>query len=428
MKIEIKRNRSLRGELTVPPDKSISHRTLMLSALAYGESTIHNLSPAQDVASTLRCVLGFGLEIQRDGSLIRLKGKGPEGFREPGNVLDCGNSGTTMRLLSGVAAARPFLTILTGDDSLRQRPMSRIVEPLRFMGAHITGRDESRRAPLVIQGGGLRGIEYHLPVASAQVKSALLLAGLGAEGKTTVVEKYPSRDHTERMLSAMGAAITVSPGTIEIDGSRRLEPCGWRVPGDISSAAFFIIAAAAVPGSEILLRDVGINPTRAGILDVLVKMGVDIRRENLRSIGGEPIADIVVRSSIFQPVTLEQEIIPNLIDEIPVLAVAMALAQGTSTVRNAGELRGKESDRIKMIVGNLSKLGVRIEELEDGFIVQGNGSIPGGVRVPSSGDHRIAMSMAVAGLRAEQTVTVEDFDCVAISYPGFINDLDGLTQ
>jgi len=428
MKTQFAKSGPLRGELTVPGDKSISHRAVILASLAKGESVVHKLSMGEDVKSTMRCMRQLGVEIAGDGEVTRIRGKGCSGLIEPDDVLDCGNSGTTMRLLSGVAATRPFLTVLTGDNSLRRRPMARVIKPLSMMGAVICGRENSRLAPLVIRGGGLQGIEYQMEVASAQVKSAILLAALDARGETVIRENVLSRDHTERMLLEMGANLERNQNEIRLRGPCDLNSMEWRIPGDISSAAFWLVAAAIVPGSEVLVRDVGVNPTRAGILNVLESMGAKVHLEEYRMAGGEPVADILVKHSELKPVEIGGSIIPSLIDEIPVLAVAMAMAHGTSTVRDAVELRAKESDRIAMIVSTLKQMGVEAHEIADGFVIHGRGKIPGNCRLSAGGDHRIAMASAVAGLTAEMPVVVEDFNCVDISYPAFLQDLQGLTR
>ena len=428
MELEIGRRGPLRGELTVPADKSISHRAVILGALAQGESLVRNLSLGEDVKSTIRCMRKFGVVIDQEQGVTRIRSKGLVGLTEPGDVMNCGNSGTTMRLLSGVAAARPFLSVLTGDDSLRQRPMARVIEPLTMMGATIDGRSNSRFAPLAIRGGELRGIEYHLKVASAQVKSAILLAALDTRGETVIREKSPSRDHTERMLREMGVNLEVNEGEIRIKGPCELTPVEWTIPGDISSAAFWMVAAAMVPGSEILVCDVGVNPTRTGLLPVLQGMGAEIHLQNQRTVGGEPVADLLVRHSGLNPVEIGGSIIPLLIDEIPVLAVAMAMADGVSVVRDASELRAKEPDRIAMIVSSLKRMGVQTEENSDGFIVFGKRRIPGGSLVSSGGDHRIAMASAIAGLASDLPINVDGFDCVSISYPTFLEDLRHLTE
>ncbi len=428
MRLEIKKSGPLRGELFVPADKSISHRAIILGALAQGESLVRNLSRSQDVESTVSCIRHFGVEIKQEPEVTRIQGKGFAGLNEPGDVVNCGNSGTTMRLLTGVTAARPFLTVISGDYSLRQRPMARVIQPLQMMGATIYGRNNSQLAPLVIKGGDLQGIEYQLTVASAQVKSAILLAALEARGETVIYERLPSRDHTERMLSQMGVDLDRHKNLLRVKGPCTLLPMEWFVPGDISSAAFWMVAATVISGSEILVRDVGINPTRTGVLEVLQSMGAEIYVQHRRVVSGEPLANILVRYSELKPIELSGDIIPSLIDEIPILAVAMAMASGTSVVRDAAELRIKESDRIAMIASSFDRMGVKIEETDDGFRVHGTGEIPGNSQVSSGGDHRMAMSLAIAGLVADKPVTIKGFDCTSVSYPGFLEDLAFLSR
>lgn len=349
-----------------------------------------------------------------------VEGKGLHGLNEPAGILDCGNSGTTMRLLSGLLAGQRFLSLMSGDHSLNRRPMRRVIEPLTAMGAEIWGRAGGFYPPLAIKGSeNLKGITYRMPVASAQVKSALLLAGLYAGGPTRIIEPEKSRDHTERMLQAMGADIEVQGLEITLKPGKELTPQEFLVPGDISSAAFFLVAALIVPGSEIMIRDVGINPTRAGLIEVLEAMGARISIENQRVVGGEPIGDIVAGYSHLRGTMVGGDIIPRLIDEIPILAVAMALAEGESVVRDAGELRVKESDRIKAICCELGKMGAGIEELEDGFVIQGCPEGLRGAAVDSQGDHRIAMSAAIAALKADGDTIVDNSEVVDISFPEF---------
>jgi 3-phosphoshikimate 1-carboxyvinyltransferase len=345
----------LKGETEVAPDKSISHRTVILSALSPGLSRVSNFLQAEDTQATCRCLQSLGLAIEQRGQELLIKSPGVNDLEEPDVVLDCGNSGTTMRLLAGLLAGRPGTAILSGDSSLNKRPMGRVMNPLAMMGAHFMARQDSF-PPLAIQGGNLHGIEYSMPVASAQVKSALLLAGLQAQGITTVYEEVPSRDHTERMLEAMGATITRIPGQVSVAPCDRLYPQDWEVPGDISSAAFLMVAATIVPNSEVLLKRVGINPTRNGILDILRSMGANIEVLNLRTAVGEPVADILVRSAQLKAVQIANPIIPRLIDELPVIAVAMAVADGISVVGDAAELRVKETDRIAAITANYNNL------------------------------------------------------------------------
>ena len=427
----VKPARRLRGTIAVPGDKSISHRAAMLNALSSGEATIHNFLPGEDCVSTLRVLRALGVEStldasSPDASVLTIRGNGLSGLREAAGVLDCGNSGTTMRLMSGILAGQPFLSILTGDDSLRMRPMARIAMPLREMNARIDGRDDGRFAPLAIRGGGLRGIRYRMPVASAQVKSAILLAGLFAEGETIVEEAEASRDHTERMLAAMGAGIGREGPVVRLTPGAPLEPLSMRVPNDISAAAFWMVAAAIHPDAELLLTGVGINPTRTGIIDALQAMGADLAIEEERQVAGEPVADIIVRSSRLRGITVEGELLLRLIDEVPVFAVAAAFADGTTEIRDAKELRVKESDRVATVVSQLSALGVSIVEREDGMVIDGGKGIDGGA-VASFGDHRLAMAFAAAGLASKGDVRIEDAEAVAVSYPKFWEDLARLT-
>lgn len=429
MEMLIKGGAPLKGEIRVPTDKSISHRTVMLGALAQGRSRVRNFLRAEDTLATVRCLQALGVTIkeQEQGEVLEIEGHGLKGIREASGILDCGNSGTTMRLLTGLAAGYPFMTILTGDDSLRQRPMARVVRPLLLMGATLDGRKNGAYAPLTIRGGRLRGIEYPLPVASAQVKSAILLAGLNIEGETKLIEPAASRDHTERMLQAMGADLRREGDVIRLTGGKELQPQEFTVPGDISSAAFFLVGASLVPGSELVLRDVGINPSRTGAITVLRQMGASIQVENERLVSGEAIADLVVKSAPLKGIRIEAESIPSLIDELPVLALAMALAEGESSVEGAEELRVKETDRIQAICTNLSALGVKTEETPDGFRVQGAETLKGG-EVTSFGDHRLAMTMGIAGLISQGDIRLKGAEAVGVSYPHFWEDLDRLIR
>jgi 3-phosphoshikimate 1-carboxyvinyltransferase len=422
--------RRLRGTIAVPGDKSISHRAAMLNALADGDAVVHNFLAGEDCLSTLGVLRALGVDaaLVRDGgaSTLRIRGAGIEGLREPAAVLDCGNSGTTMRLMSGILAGQPFLSVLAGDASLCARPMARVADPLREMGARIDGRDGGRFAPLSIRGGALHGIRYRLPVASAQVKSAVLLAGLFAEGETIVEEPDPTRDHTARMLAAMGADIGREGPAVRLRPGARLAPRSMRVPNDISAAAFWMIAAAVHPDAEVHLTGVGLNPTRTGVLDVLRAMGADIGIEEERQVAGEPVADIVVRSSQLRATEIAGDLVPRAIDEIPALAVAAAFASGTTEVRDAAELRVKESDRVATVAAQLASVGVGIRERPDGFSIDGGG-IPGG-EAESCGDHRLAMALGVAGLVSSKGILVGDADAVAISYPEFWSDLERLSS
>lgn len=424
----ISRAKPLKGEITVAADKSISHRAVIFSALARGESVIRNLLQAEDIQSTCRCMKNLGVNIQERNSILLIKGRGLQGLKEPDKVLDCGNSGTTMRLLTGVLSAQPFFSVLAGDHSLNQRPMRRVIEPLQLMGAELQGRQGGNYPPLAIRGRKLKGISYLSPVASAQVKTAILLAGLNAEGITAIMEPEKSRDHSENMLAAMGASIQVDGLKIQLQPGQELSAQEFQVPGDISAAAFFLVAATIVPGSELKICDIGVNPTRTGIIEVLQQMGANIKLENQRTIGGEIMADIIVTASHLKGVKIEGEIIPRLIDEVPVLAVAMALAEGESEVREAGELRIKETDRIAAIYSELGKMGVAITELEDGFRIKGKEQQLQAVRVESYGDHRIAMSLAVAALIAEGETTIGNAGAVNISFPSFWDTLEKISR
>ena len=420
MKHTISRARRLHGRVTLPADKSIGHRTALLSALADGPSRIENYPASADPQSTLQCLRQLGVAIEHDGDTVRVKGHGLEGLSAPTDALDCGNSGTTMRLLSGILAGQPFDSVLTGDASLRSRPMARIASPLRRMGGHVTLTDG--HAPIRIRGDqSLHGMTYRLPIASAQVKSCVLLAGLFAEGTTTVIEPTPSRDHTERML---GLDVETVDGErhLTVEGGHRIPGRTWHVPGDFSAAAFFLVAASIVPESEIQLDGVGMNPSRNALLGVLRQMGANITVENERMQGGEPIADVTVRAADLQGMRVDGAQIPNLIDEIPVLAVAGACAEGRTEIRDAAELRVKETDRLDAMTRNLRALGATVEEFDDGLAIDGPTDLQG-TTVDSFDDHRIAMAMGVAGLVADGTTTITDADCAAVSFPDFWNEL-----
>ncbi len=421
----------LSGDLSVSGDKSISHRLLMLSSIASGESTIENLSPGADCLSTVRCLKALGISIKKDQRIpqkITILGKGKNGLTEPDNVLNAGNSGTTMRLLGGILSAQPFLSIITGDRSLRSRPMRRLIDPLTLLGADITGRKGGSLAPIVIKGKKLHGINYSMQVASAQIKSAILLAALFTEGNTTIDELSPTRDHTERLLKQMGARIATNKTKISISPlSGSLLPITTSVPGDFSSAAFWLVAGAIHPNASITVTNCGINPTRTGLIDVLQAMGANISIRNQRSILNEPVADIHVESSRLQATEIYGEIIPRLIDEIPILAVAACAARGKTIIRDASELRAKESDRIQAITQELTKMGASIEELPDGMIIHG-GKRLSGTSVESHEDHRLAMSLAVAALIAQGTTYIQGANSVAISYPEFWQHMDMLTH
>jgi 3-phosphoshikimate 1-carboxyvinyltransferase len=412
---------SLHGQVQVPGDKSISHRALMLGAIAQGETQIQGLLLGEDPRSTAACFRAMGAEISElNSELVTVQGIGLGQLQEPVNVLDAGNSGTTMRLMLGILASHPdrFFTV-TGDASLRSRPMSRVIQPLQQMGAQIWHRSGGF-APLAVQGRALQPIHYHSPIASAQVKSCVLLAGLMAAGETTVTEPALSRDHSERMLRAFGATVKVDPETCSatVTGQAQLQGQTVIVPGDISSAAFWMVAAAIVPGSELLIQNVGINPTRTGVLEALNQMEADVTLENQRTVTGEPVADVRVRHSSLKACAIAGDLIPRLIDEIPILAVAAVFAQGTTIIRDAAELRVKESDRLSVMATQLIRMGAKITELPDGLEITG-GTPLAGAEVDSYTDHRIAMSLAIAALNATGTTTIQRAEAAAISYPDF---------
>ena len=413
----------LQGTVSLPGDKSIAHRSALLSALADGPCRIVNYPASADPQSTLSCLRQLGIEVDQTDEGVQIEGQGLGGLSAASEPIDCGNSGTTMRLLAGILAGQDFDSTLTGDDSLRSRPMARIADPLQAMGARLELTEG--HAPIHVQGGQpLKGFEYQLPVASAQVKSCVLLAGLFADGETTVIEPVPARDHTERML---GLDVIEIDGVrhISVEGGHRIEPRTWTVPRDFSAAAFLLVAGTIVPDSELHLPGVGINPTRCALLDVLRTMGADIMVENERSRGGEPIADLTVRSATLQGASVSDPLIPNLIDEVPVLAVAGAFAEGRTEIRDAAELRVKETDRIAAITEGLRALGASVEAFDDGLAVEGGAPLKG-TTVRSHDDHRIAMALGVAGLAAEGTTTVRDAECAAVSFPDFWQTLDAV--
>lgn len=410
----------LTGEVRVPGDKSISHRALILGALADGETAVEGLSSGQDVASTRRCLEALGVEIAGDAPSVRVKGRGLGGLRAPSGDLDAGNSGTTMRLLAGVVAGHPFPARFVGDASLSRRPMRRVAEPLRAMGAAV-GLTEAGTAPMTVAGGPLRGIEHAMTVASAQVKSSILLAGLHAAGDTTVVEPVPTRDHTERMLAAFGAAPRLSARKVSVTGGRRLTATKVVVPGDPSSAAFWAVAATLADGSELAIRGVASNPTRTGYLSVLARMGADIHREPMRGGGGEPLEDLVVSSSGLHATEIKAEEVPGLVDEVPVLALAAALAKGTSRFRGLAELRHKESDRLAGVAALLNAFGGKASVEGDDLLVEGVPHLTAG-RADALDDHRLAMTAYVAGFLAGGESEVAGLESASISYPSFYED------
>ena len=418
-------NHPLKGEVTVPGDKSISHRAVMFGALSQGTTEVTNFLQGADCLSTIDCFRRLGIQIENTPEKILVHGKGLHGLTQSNTMLDVGNSGTTTRLISGILAGQTFETTLNGDESIQSRPMKRIMEPLSMMGADITSIYGNNCAPLKITGAPLHGIHYHSKVASAQVKSCILLAGLYADDITKVTEPSISRNHTELMLRGFGAKVTCDGKTTSISPDPELFGQKIEVPGDISSAAYFIAAGLIVPGSEILVKNVGINPTRDGLIRVCQDMGADISLLNKRENGGEPVADVLVRYSNLKATTIEGEIIPTLIDELPMIAVMACFAKGTTIIKDAAELKVKESDRIAVMVDNLSRMGAHITATDDGMIIEGGYPLHGAV-IDSHLDHRIAMSFAIAALAADGETEIKDAECVNISYPNFYEELSNL--
>lgn len=420
---------SLKGKAAIPGDKSMSHRSIMLAGLADTAVTVSNFLASEDCLSTVSCMRTLGVKVDfLPGGEVLVRGKGLFGLTEPDNVLDAGNSGTTIRLLSGLLAGQSFFSVLTGDDSLRRRPMARIITPLTQMGARIAGRENSRYAPLAIAPpDSLQGIQYLMPVASAQVKSALMFAALYAATPTVVSEPYPSRDHTERMFAQFGVKVLREGLSATIRPVSEIRaPSVIEIPGDFSSAAFLIVAATIIPGSDVLLTNVGVNPTRTGMLEVLRLMGADIEVLNGRHSGEEPVADLRVRSAKLKGVAVGAEMIPRLIDEIPVLSVAALFAEGQTLFRGAEELRVKETDRLRAMSCELERMGGKVVERPDGMVIEGTGRLKS-AECNTYGDHRVAMSLAVAGMAAEGVV-LNDSGCVAISFPGFFEIMEGCCQ
>ncbi|MGL6219714.1 MAG: 3-phosphoshikimate 1-carboxyvinyltransferase [Lacrimispora sphenoides] len=417
----------LKGEITIPGDKSISHRSVMFGSIAKGTTEISHFLQGADCLSTISCFKKMGIQIENNHDTVIVHGNGLRGLKKPETILDCGNSGTTTRLISGLLAAQDFDVTLTGDESIQKRPMKRIMEPLSLMGADIKSVKENGCAPLSISGKKLHGIHYTSPVASAQIKSCILLAGLYAEGETMVTEPYVSRNHSEIMLNYFGANVKTEGTTACIAPAEELYGNKIVVPGDISSAAYFIAAGLMIPGSEILIKHVGINPTRDGIIHVCQDMGADITLLEVNTDSGEPTADILVKSGSLHGITIGGAIIPTLIDELPMIAAMACLAEGETIIRDAAELKVKESNRIEVMVRNLSAMGADVEETEDGMIIRGGNPLRGAV-IDSKLDHRIAMTFAVAGLCAEGETEILGAECVNISYPGFYQDLERLMK
>lgn len=420
-----KKIQPLKGEISIPGDKSISHRAVMLGSLAKGTTEITHFLQGEDCLSTISCFRKLGIDIENDEKRILIHGKGLHGLTAPREILDCGNSGTTTRLLSGILSGQSFSSTLTGDASIQKRPMKRIIDPLSQMGASITSLRNNNCAPLTVEGKPLKGIHYHSPIASAQVKSAVLLAGLYAEGSTSVTEPYVSRNHSEIMLSAFGANVSCQDTTATILPEPALEGQKITVPGDISSAAYFIAAGLLVPGSELLLKNVGINPTRDGILQAAKAMGADIQLLNPGKSNGEQTADLLITSAPLKGTEIGGALIPALIDEIPIIAIMAAFAEGTTIIKDAAELKVKESNRIQVMADNLTALGCPVEPTEDGMVIHGGQPLHGAV-IDSHKDHRIAMSFAVASLLIEGETRILDKECVQISFPGFYHTLSRL--
>ena len=426
MELVLEKVNKLTGNIFVPGDKSISHRSLILGSISRGETRVYNLLNSLDCLRTLECMQSLGVKIELDeDNSVNIKGKGLYGLQEPKVILDVGNSGTTIRLLTGLLSGQNFYSVLNGDNSIRKRPMKRVVQPLRLMGANIWGRENGQLAPLSIKGRKLNPLYYTLPVASAQVKSALLLAGLYTTGETVISEPLSTRDHTERMLETMQADIKISPPKIKIKGGIELRSTDIFIPGDISSAAYFIAAASILRGSQIIIKQVGVNPTRTGVIEILKKMGTKIDILNYQIKSNEPRADLKIEYSELKGIEIKEEMVPLLIDELPLIAVVASQAKGKTVVSGAKELRVKETDRIKAIVSELKKMGVDIKEKEDGFIVEGPSKLKGAV-CESYNDHRIAMSLAVAALLAEGKTGIRNSECIEISFPGFEKTLQNL--
>lgn len=417
---------SLKGTLTVPGDKSISHRSIMFGAIAEGTTTVSGFLLGEDCLSTIDCFKKLGVDIQVDGTNVTVNSKGIDAWEEPKEVLYTGNSGTTTRLMMGLLSGTNLHTVMTGDASIGKRPMRRVADPLRQMGAKIAGRENGQYTPLAIQGTQLEAMDYTMPVASAQVKSAILLAGLRANGTTIVREKEVSRDHTERMLRQFGAKVDVVDGVVSFEGGQKLTATHVNVPGDISSAAFFLVAGAIALKSEIVLENVGVNETRAGIIDVLQQMGANLE---VKSDGeaAEPTATLTIRTSQLQATTIEGAIIPTLIDEVPILALLATQANGKTIIRDAEELKVKETDRITAVVDELKKLGANIEATDDGMIIEGPTRLHGG-KLRTYGDHRIGMMAAVAALITDGAVEIDDAECIAVSYPTFFEHVDAVLK
>jgi len=426
--INVKGINRVRGVVTVPGDKSISHRAVMFSSLAEGVTKIYGFLPGADCLSTISCFRKMGIQIEQQDDQVTVYGKGWFGLEEPSEVLDVGNSGTTIRLMMGILSTQPFHSVLIGDSSIARRPMGRVAKPLRQMEAKIDGRLNGEYTPIAIRGGNLKGMEYHSPVSSAQVKSSILLAGLQASGETTVFEPEKSRDHTERMLKSFGVDVDVFPEGVRVRGGQQLiSPGEIYVPGDISSAAFLMVAAAIVPDSHLVIQNVGVNPTRTGIIDVMKAMGASIELLNEREVNGEPVADIEVKYAPLKGTEIGGDIIPRLIDEIPIIAVLASQAEGETVIRDAAELKVKETNRIDTVATELGKMNVQVTPTDDGMIIKGKNSLQGAV-CNSHGDHRIGMSIAIAALIAQGETHIEHAEAINVSFPGFFSILQKISE
>ena len=415
------------GEVTIPGDKSISHRSVMFGSVAHGVTTVTNFLKGDDCLSTISCFRKLGVRIEESNDQLRIFGNGFEGLTEPNELLDVGNSGTTIRLLMGILAGRPFFSSLIGDESIGKRPMTRVTNPLSNMGAKIDGRHNGSYTPLSIRGGHLKSINYTLPVASAQVKSALILAGLQADGVSQIIEPAETRDHTERMIRRFGGEIEKDNKVITVKGGQKLTAASIHVPGDISSAAFFLVAGAIISGSEIHLKNVGLNSTRTGIIEVLQKMGADLKIHENQDNKFEPTGDLIIKSSSLKGTIIEGDLIPKLIDEVPIIALMATQAEGDTIIKDAEELKVKETNRIDTVVQELKKLGASIEATKDGMVIHGKSKLHGGV-VSSHGDHRIGMMLAVAALLSKEEVLLEKPEAISVSYPNFFEHLNNLIQ
>ncbi len=422
MKLILSKSSKIRGEIKVGGDKSITHRGLIVGSIAEGITILKGYSTCDDCMATMEIMKKLGINILKNKATIRIEGKGLHGLKEPSNVLDCKNSGTSMRLLSGLLSGQNFFSVLTGDSSLLKRPMKRIIEPLTLMGAKISGRENDQFAPLTIKGENLKAIDYESKVASAQVKSAILLASLYAEGNSSITEPAQSRDHTERILNLYGTKIESSRNKITLKEKNKLIAKDLTIPGDISSAAFFLVLASIIKGSRLLIKNVGINPTRTGILEVLKSMDADISVKNQRNKNYEPVADLLVKASKLKSIKISGKIIPKVIDELPILAVAATQAEGTTEIKDAQELRVKETDRIYAIAAGLKKMGAKVEEKPDGLIIEGPTKLKGNI-CESFDDHRIGMALAIAGVLAEGKTQILESECIDVSFPEFTSIL-----